>query len=366
MKDPIPLAELARRFYLDEMNDHLTYSVLAAHARDARLRAVLGRIAAMERRHADFWGQILASQGLEVPAARPRRLRLAALRLLQCLVNPLLLVSALELGESRAQRTYFTLWRSQLLEAPQNETLRGIIMDELEHESTFRQESRSRGLSHVRDFVLGMNDGLVEILGAVTGLSAAYPGRPLLVGVSGLIVGVAGAMSMGIGAYISVRSQRQVNDGAREHMEILFAVAPQRAVQEYRARLAEAGVPQALTAEIARQVALNEASLKRLLIEPVGEDELRSGLLTGLAYLFGVVFPVLPYFVAEDSSWALGGSVTLASAALASVGFVVSVLSGISLRTKVAEMVISGFSAAALAYFFGKAMQSLFGIGVGL
>src|SRR5690606_25270875 len=117
----------------------------------------------------------------------------------------------------------------------------GIIVDEMEHEQSFRDESRRLGLANVRDFVLGMNDGLVEILGAVAGLTAVYWYNPTIIAISGLIVGIAGALSMGIGAFISVRSQRQINEGAKERMEILFEVAPERAVAEYRARLAESG-----------------------------------------------------------------------------------------------------------------------------
>ena len=58
------------------------------------------------------------------------------------------------------------------------------------------------------------------------------------------------------------------------------------------------------------------------------------------------------------------GSITLAGLALALVGGMIALVSGISLRGKITEMVVSGFSAAGLAYLFGHLMQTLFGVEV--
>ncbi len=354
----------ARRFYLGEMDDWHTYSLLARHTRDPEQRALLERIATMEKRHAEFWAGILERHGQPLPAVRARRLRTLALRLLQRHVNPLLLIAALELGETGAVEAYHRLWQSGLLPADDCETLRGIILDELEHEAAFRRQTRERGLQNVRDFVLGMNDGLVEILGAVTGLSAAYAGNPLLVAVSGLVVGIAGALSMGIGAFISVRSQRQVNAGNRQRMAVLFDVAPERAVSEYRERLVASGLPDEISDAVARKLGDNREALSKLLLDEVTENEWRSGLFTGSAYLFGVLFPVLPYFVADHALTALIGSVFFAGLALAAVGGFIALVSGIHLRPKVFEMLASGLGAAALAWLFGTLMQTLFGLRV--
>ncbi|MEK7706083.1 MAG: VIT1/CCC1 transporter family protein, partial [Myxococcota bacterium] len=266
-------------------------------------------------------------------------------------------VSTLELGEGRAAKKYFDFLQHAPLDENERQTVRGIILDELEHEVTFRKESQSLGLGHVRDFVLGMNDGLVEILGTVTGLTAVYASSPLTVGASGLIVGVAGALSMGIGAFMSVRSQRQVNEGATERLSVLFAVAPERATREYHERLVDSGVPRDVADAIAQKVAGSEQAVTRLLLEPSDESELRSGALTGLAYLFGVAFPVLPFFVAGSSVGALSGAVLLAGLALGATGGLVSILSGIPLRRKVLEMVGAGFGAAILSYGFGSLLD---------
>ena len=357
-----PLCQRARDFYRGEMNDHITYRVLAERTRDEHLRELLQRIAAVELRHAGFWKALLERHGVPVPEVRPRRLRMWFLGLLMRLLNPLLVISALELGETAAYETYYRVWQEGDIDAEERDALRGIIVDELEHESSFQREKEAGGFSNIRDFILGMNDGLVEILGAVTGLSAAYPGKPLVVAISGLIVGVAGALSMGIGAFISVRSQRQVNEAQQHRMQILFSVSPDRAEAEFRDRLEQNGLPADISEEISHKLGRNPDTLAGLLIERSDENEWRSALFTGGAYLFGVAFPVLPYFLADDARHALIGSVLFAGLALASVGSLISVLSGIDLRTKVLEMVGSGLAAAGLAYLFGRLMQVLFGI----
>ena len=356
------LAQLAQDFYQDEIRDHVTYLALADNERDPELRAVLSRIAGTELGHSRFWKAFLETRGLPAPERAPGRVRLALLRLLQRLLNPALLVSVLELGESDAAVNYLECLRTAPMSEHEKAELRRIVLDEIEHEVTFRDKLSKLGLGNVRDYVLGINDGLVEILGAVAGLSAVYAGNPLIVGVSGLVVGVAGAMSMGIGAFVSVRSQREVNQGLRQRMEILFDVAPQRAVTEYQRRLQASGVPDDTAAEIAHRVGTNRDAIARLLLPEARENEVRSGLYTGLAYLLGVAFPVLPYFFASSALTALGISVVFAGLALAATAGLVSLLSGISLRRKVIEMLTAGFCAAAIAYVFGWAIRAATGI----
>lgn len=362
--DSPSLIHLAQDFYQDEIKDHDTYNALAERERNPELRAVLKRIAGIELTHSKFWHGLLERRSAAVPQARVGGMRLAVLRALQRFISSAFLVSALELGESGAFQKYLQCLRHADLSERERDQLRAIVLDEIEHEMTFRRESSKLGMSNVRDYVLGMNDGLVEILGVVTGLSAVYAGNPLVVGLSGVVVGVAGAMSMGIGAFVSVRSQRQVNQALRERMEILFHVAPQRAVTEYQDRLAESGVPDDTAAEVAQRVGANRDAIARLVMPETTENELRSGLFTGLAYLLGVVFPVLPYFIAGSSLSALIGSVALAGVALALTATTVSVLSGISLRTKVTEMIVAAFSAATIAYLFGWALRATTGIEV--
>ncbi len=326
MKDTL---EIAKEFYINELNDYRLYRELAKKARTEDLRRTLEHIANMEKGHSRFWRSFLERRGEEPPKER-RRLFQSFLILLGNFVNPLILVSLLELGESNAYAQYYRFLKKRRgdLSEEELERLKGIILDELSHESTFRDEIERLGLSNVRDMVLGMNDGLVELLGVVAGLSAVYREDPVVVGVSGVVVGVAGAISMGVGAFVSVRSQRQVNESLLERD----------------------GIVAELTGKEIKEVGTD------------GESELRSALFTGVSYLVGVVFPVTPFFLATNSIVALSLSLFLALSVLAFVGGFVALVSGISIRKKVLEMVLSASFAAGASYVVGKLVKFIFGL----
>jgi len=354
----------AVHFYVMEMGDYYTYLSLAEGISDKDLSEKIKKIAYMEKEHALFWKEFLEKRGIKPPETGKPALKILLMRLMSKFINPVVVISFFELGESGAIKQYYRFLKNEPLPEEERQKLKKIILDEIEHETFFARQINEKGVSNIRDFVLGMNDGLVEILGAVAGLSAVYLNNPLMVGVSGLIVGMAGALSMGIGAFISVRSQRQVNEAQKEQMEVIFDIAPERAVEEYRRRLTESGIPPEVAQEISDRLGRNKEAISKLLIEETDENEIKSGLFTGFAYLVGVFFPVVPYFFAPNSYIALPFSVLFAGLALTFVAIIISVLSGISVKKKVLEMVVSAFTAAAIAYGFGTIMQSIFGINI--
>jgi VIT1/CCC1 family predicted Fe2+/Mn2+ transporter len=259
---------------------------------------------------------------------------------------------------------YYKFLQKDFLNDEEKEELKKIITDELEHEAIFEKEADRLGLSNIRDFILGMNDGLVEILGVITGMSAVYVSAPHIVAMSGLIVGVAGALSMGIGAFISVRSQRQVNEALREKLKILFEVNPSITLEKFKEKLINSGIPKNLAEEVAKKFKSKEKALQNILVEEVNENEFKSALFTGFAYLIGVIFPVFPFFIFPNSLMALPVSLISVGFILTLVASVIAILSGISIRKKVIEMILSAFTATALSFAFGKLMQIIFGVNV--
>jgi len=350
----------AVKFYMSEKKDSLSYEYLAKIEKKERLKNKLKGLASIEKRHAEFWREYLRKRGVEVKEVRIGRWRKFVLWLLRRLIGAAFVVSLFEMGESSAVYSYFDFYERGDLSEDEKEQLSSIVLDELEHERIFYKEKKMLHVENIRDIVLGMNDGLVEILGAVTGLSAVYVHKPFLVGVSGLIVGVAGALSMGIGAYVSVRSQRQVNEGIRKRLHIIFSVSKRRAEEEMRERLVEMGLPEDMAKNAAEKIAKDKNSIKSL-IPREESSELRAAVYTGLAYIMGVFFPVVPYFLTSTIYIALPLSVIFAGLTLAIVSTIISILSGISVRKKVAEMVILGLGAAGLSYLVGSLMNLLFG-----
>ncbi|MGC9168840.1 MAG: VIT1/CCC1 transporter family protein [Desulfurella sp.] len=354
---------LIEKFYQGEINDYHLYLALSKSQKDEELKNRLSEIAQIEKNHSLFWKKIAKKYNIELKD-KINTLKIKIAAFLQKFISAAIIVSLLEAGENSTVKEYYSFLKSNALDEKEKAILKNIILEEIEHESIFNKESKKFGANNVRDFILGMNDGIVEILGTVAGLSAVYFTNPFLVGISGSIVGIAGALSMGIGAFISVRSQRQIAQSKNERNEMLFSVAPKRAIEVLKQDLIDSNIDENIATEITKKLQDSNTDLSKFLTQEVEENELKSGFFTAIAYLIGVLFPVTPFFIFKTSIGALPFSILLAFLALSSVGTVVSIVSGISIRKKIFEMVTSSFFAAAFSFGFGKLMQILFHVSV--
>src|SRR5438093_13387419 len=115
----------------------------------------------------------------------------------------------LEAIEVYGVRKYLRVW-SAYGHGPLGAAVRNILEDEFKHEDAVVTGDAERKLNpaRVRDIFLGLNDGLVEILGAVSGFFAAF-GNSLAVLAAGLTVAVAGALSMAAGAWVATSSEAE-------------------------------------------------------------------------------------------------------------------------------------------------------------
>ncbi|HNW84779.1 MAG TPA: VIT1/CCC1 transporter family protein [Candidatus Cryosericum sp.] len=351
----------ATGFYTDEKGASRLYAHLARAEKDAGLRAKFAELAKVETLHGAFWRNFLLKRG--IAPKEPSGFSFAWARFLRAILGTRRYLSVLEITEATAVESYYAFLNSATLDEEEKAAIARLIEDELGHEEELEAQFNALPKDNVRDFVMGMNDGLVELLGAVTGLSAVYPTRPQLVGVNGLVVGLAGALSMAIGTWVSVRSQRQVNEGIRRKTDLLFSVSPRRAQAELAKMLTGSGMPADLTDEITGKLASNKEAMIGLLTEETPSNEIRSAMFTGVAYIVGVMFPVLPYFIAKNSFVALVLSVLFAGLALATVASVITLTAGSNaFRRKITEMVVTGLGAAAASYAFGLLVQKIFGI----
>jgi len=127
--------------------------------------------------------------------------------------------------------------------------------------------------------------------------------------------------------------------------------------------LTGSGMPADLTDEITGKLASNKEAMIGLLTEATPSNEIRSAIFTGTAYIIGVLFPVLPYFIAKNSFVALVLSAAFAGLALATVASIITLTAGSNaFRRKITEMVVTGLGAAAASYAFGLLVQTIFGI----
>jgi VIT1/CCC1 family predicted Fe2+/Mn2+ transporter len=272
----------------------------------------------IERRHVKFWQDFFGLQLTSLGARR--RIELALLVAVCRLFGAPAIHLVLEAIEVYGVRKYLAIWDTAV-GTPLEPGLRGILRDEFEHEDAVVTGDDERRINpeRVRNIFLGLNDGLVEIVGAVSGFFGAF-GDPATVLIAGSTTAVAGAISMAAGAYVASSSESEVRD-----------------------------------TELARQ---------RFLGDPAGAQDapaspFGSAWLVGVSYLAGALVPMLPIAVGAQSALP---SVLGAGAVIVGVSMILAFLSGMNIRRRVLTNLGIIAAAAGLSYGIGIAAQRLFGI----
>jgi vacuolar iron transporter family protein len=166
-------------------------------------------------------------------------------------------------------------------------------------------ESRASGI--LRPVVFGGNDGLVSNLALVMGVAGAAPGPGVIVlaGIAGLL---AGAFSMAVGEYISVKSQRELLEYQIEFQRRQLETAPE---QEHEI-LVGIYVGRGFTRDEAKQIADRmfadpARAIESMVREEIGLDPRVIGSPRGaaigsfLAFTLGAIIPVVPYLLSSGA-----------------------------------------------------------------
>ena len=206
----VPDARLGRRLVLDEIFDLSLYRALHEFA-PADLRRTLEALIPVETRHVAFWQKFF---GLEhvTRLDTGRRLRLAVIVAACRLFGAAAIHVVLEAIEVHGVKKYLDVWQ-RYGDGPFGAAVREVLEDEFKHEDTLVTGEADHRISpeKVRNVFLGLNDGLVEILGAMSGFFAAFSSTAAVM-TAGFTVGVAGALSMAAGAYIGAGSEAELRE----------------------------------------------------------------------------------------------------------------------------------------------------------
>jgi len=310
---------LAPDLISDELFDLTLYREIYAFS-SGDLKAMLAELIPVEERHYAFWQTFfdMKVEGLDFK----RRLRLRLLSGLCRVFGPTAVHLILEAIEVHGIRKYLQVWERHK-GGPLGKAVKDVLDDEFKHEDAIVSSLSSRAISpeRIRNIFLGFNDGLVEIMGALSGFFAAFH-EPRLVLMAGASVSVAGALSMAAGAFAASSSEREMQDIARRKAKFLGEAAP-------------------------------------------SEDEIasppRAALVVGSAYLIGAMVPVLPVLLGAGTmlvSALTGGlMIVLVSAGLA-------FLSGMDVLRRIRLNLILMTGAVAISYAIGSLAKSLWGIGL--
>ncbi len=342
-----------RRHLAAERAEADIYRRLAAR-RTGEEQEILLALAEAEARHEAHWLELLGNR-----VGRPLRPDLRT-RVLVALTSRFGSVFALALAQRAESESPYA--------ADAHATPR-MAADERIHEEVVRAlaaRGRARLSGTFRAAVFGANDGLVSNFALVLGIGATgvSAGTILVTGLAGLL---AGALSMGAGEYVSVRSQRELLEASTPGSDAHRAVAHldlerNELALVYRARgmgLEDAEREAALVLD-------GRSSLPVTAGPEVDEHEAigtgRQAAVSSFAFFAsGAVIPVLPYLIGLDGLAAVVMAAVLVGIALVATGTVVGLLSGGHLGRRALRQLAIGYGAAAATYGLGL----LFGASVG-
>ncbi len=273
-----------------EITEYHIYTRLADSISDEKNAEVLRKIGADERRHAEFWSK---KTGVK---PKPYRFKIFRFYWISRILGLVFGIKLLERGEENAQINYDKL----ASEVPES---RHIREEEDRHEEELVNLLEEERLDYMGSVVLGLNDALVELTGALAGLTFALR-DPQLIAVAGLITGIAASFSMGASEYLSQKSEGN----------------PGRAF--------------------------------------------KSSLYTGVAYIFTVFALILPYLLVANPFIALPITLAIALAIIASFNYYISVAQDLNFGHRFWEMTFLSFGVAGFSFLVGIVIRSVFGIDV--
>jgi VIT1/CCC1 family predicted Fe2+/Mn2+ transporter len=270
-----------------EITEYYIYTRLVRLCKDPHNAGILRSIGMTEKRHAAFWQ---AKTGREV---KPDRVKAVKTILLARVLGLTFTLKRMEKLEGTASRQY-----AELVE-PFPELDR-IAREEAAHEKALLAMLDEERLRYAGSIVLGLNDALVELTGALAGFTLAL-GETRIISLAGLVTGISAAFSMGASEYLSSKAE---ND------------------------------PRAA----------------------------KSALYTGGAYIITVTLLILPFLLAPNKFAALGITLAVAVFIIFIFNYYLAVAKDLSFKHRFAEMALISLGVAALSFAVGWALKRVLGV----
>ena len=273
-----------------EITEHNIYKKLSSAAKGRNNQKVLEQISRDELEHYEFWKSLTQEEVL------PDKIKILFYVLISRLLGLTFGIKLMEKGEGSAQDNYSGLKYVA-------EQVEDIIQDEERHEKELIDLIDEERLKYVGSMVLGLNDALVELTGALAGFTLALQ-KTRLIAIVGLITGIAASMSMAASEYLSTKQ------------------------------------------------------------EETEKSPLKASIYTGFAYILTVMFLVFPYFVFENLFLCLAFMIVNALVIVLIFTFYISVAKDLSFKKRFLEMAGISLSIAAISFFIGLIIRKVFGVDV--
>jgi vacuolar iron transporter family protein len=273
-----------------ELTEHLLYKRLADSVQSKKNKRILSSIAKMELSHYDFFKKYTKQD------VKPHSIKLRCYYALSQVFGITFGVKLMEREEKVAQHLY----KHIIKDIPEAKKL---LQEEEEHERQVIDMLHETKLQYIGSVVLGLNDALVELTGALAGLTFAFQ-KTKLIAIAGLITGIAASLSMAASEYLSTKSEK-----TKRH--------------------------------------------------PV-----TAAVYTGIAYFFTVIILVLPFLLLNNAYAALPLTIGLALLIIFMFTFYTAITHHDSFWKRFSEMALISLGVAALTFVIGLAIRTYIGVDV--
>jgi vacuolar iron transporter family protein len=359
-----------------EVEAAATYKHLAQREKDPKRRDILMRLAAQEDNHAARWSERIAATTGRAPDAEEVK---RGLSWFQRISDPNVVLHRLEQEENKAEAEYDALM-ARLSDPTDRQIAEEAAVDERDHAVVLRtlaggkiptprttldtilgrERWHVRGTGWIGDAIYGVNDGLGAVFGIVSGM-AGYTGGSEVVLAAGLAGTLASALSMGAGAYLSSKSQREVYESevAREKAEI--EEDPHEEMLElelfYQLKGFSADESRAMAERLQQEP---KQFLRTLVHEELGLNEetfpnpWRSTVSASVSTAIGGFIPIVPFFFTVGMP-AVIASFVISTAAHFVVGASKALVTTRPWWASGAEMTVVGILEASITYGLGLA-----------
>ncbi len=377
-----------KQAWRDEMMSALNYRRLAERERNKDRKAILIKMAEAEDKHAVRWAQRLKDLGSD-PGTYNETLAERARRWVMLRSSPEVAVRMLEANEAGADSLYETMItqadtkadKKAILEFQKEEKSHSLILEDMvdgrghpaHHPQSkldviFRREKwHVRAGGWIGQAIYGVNDGLGAAFGVVSGVAGATNTNSDFVMLSGFAAAIASALSMGSGAYLATKSEREIYEAELEREKKEIEENPEEEREElelfYQLKGFSAKEAKKMVARLAKEP---EQMLKTLAHEELGLSEQSfpkpwsAAASATISTALGAMVPVLP-FLFWSGMTALIISFIVSTVAHFIVGASKVVVTGRSWLKSGTEMTLVGLGEAIVTYMIGLWIAPLIG-----
>lgn len=288
------MALKADHFAAHEYRDYIVYRELAVSESNPEFKRILNELAEQERSDYESWLALSEKKDFEIGWAEIRFAKI---------LRSILGVSFIARFIKRREERRNHLLETMLTEAPSEwrEHIQNTIDHERVNEAKLIHQIKDEKVEFIGSIILGLNDGLIELTGALVGFSFALQ-TSTLVALTGSITGIAASLSMAASAYMQARHEES------------------------------------------------------------GKDPKKAALYTGISYFIVVVLLIAPFLLLNTIALSLMTMFAIILVIITSISYYTAVIFDRSFRTQFLQMIFFSLGVSAIAFLIGSAFQRFTGL----